>query len=68
MSPFVALDRDGTVIEERPYLSDPAQVRLLPNAVAGMRALRAAGLELALVTNQSGGGRGLFGLEPVARV
>ena len=68
MSPFVALDRDGTVIEERPYLSDPAQVRLLPNAAAGMRALRDAGLELALVTNQSGVGRGFFGLDTVSRV
>ena len=68
MSPFVALDRDGTVIEERPYLSDPAQVRLLPNAAAGMRALRAAGLELALVTNQSGVGRGFFGMDAVSRV
>ncbi len=68
MSPFVALDRDGTVIEERPYLCDPAQVMLLPNAAAGMRALRAAGLELALVTNQSGVGRGFFGLDTVSRV
>lgn len=65
---FVALDRDGTVIEERPCLSDPAQVRLLPNAAAGLRALRAAGFRLALLTNQSGVGRGLFGLDAVERV
>ncbi len=68
MSPFVALDRDGTVIEERPYLSDPAQVRLLPNAAAGMCALRAARLELGLVTNQSGVGGGFFGLDTVSCV
>lgn len=68
MRPFVAVDRDGTLIEERPYLSDPAQVRLLPNAAAGLRALRDAGLKLALVTNQSGVGRGLFGLDAVSRV
>jgi len=65
---FVALDRDGTVIEERPYLSDPAKVRLLPNAAAGLRALRAAGYRLALVTNQSGVGRGYFGMDSVQRV
>jgi D-glycero-D-manno-heptose 1,7-bisphosphate phosphatase len=57
-----------TVIEERPYLHDPKQVRLLPNAAAGLRALRDAGLKLALVTNQSGVGRGLFGLDAVSRV
>jgi histidinol phosphatase-like enzyme len=26
-------DRDGTLIEHVPYLSDPAQVRLLPGRV-----------------------------------
>lgn len=68
MRRFVALDRDGTLIEERPYLSDPAQVRLLPNTAAGLRTLRAAGLELALVTNQSGVGRGFFAIDAVSRV
>ena len=68
MAGLVVLDRDGTVIEERPYLHDPNQVRLLPNAAAGLRALRAAGLKLALVTNQSGVGRGFFGLDSVSRV
>ena len=65
---FVALDRDGTLIEERPYLSDPAQVRLLPSTAAGLRAMRDAGLRLAVVTNQSGVGRGFFGLDTVSRV
>lgn len=68
MPSLVALDRDGTLIEERPYLSDPAQVRLLPGTAAGLRALRDAGLTLAVVTNQSGVGRGFFGLETVSRV
>jgi histidinol-phosphate phosphatase family protein len=68
MAGLVVLDRDGTVIEERPYLHDPKQVRLLPNAAAGLRALRESGLKLALVTNQSGVGRGFFGLDAVARV
>ena len=68
MAGLVVLDRDGTVIEERPYLHDPKQVRLLPNAAAGLRALSAAGLKLALVTNQSGVGRGFFGLDAVSRV
>ena len=68
MRRLVALDRDGTVIEERPYLADPGRVRLLPNAAAGLRALRAGGLDLALVTNQSGVGRGFFSLDAVSRV
>jgi len=68
MRSFVALDRDGTLIEERPYLSNPAQVRLLPGAAAGLRALQDAGLGLAVVTNQSGVGRGFFGVDAVSRV
>jgi D-glycero-D-manno-heptose 1,7-bisphosphate phosphatase len=54
------LDRDGTIIVERNYLRDPADVELLPGAAAGLRALRDAGYLLVLVTNQSGIARGLL--------
>jgi D-glycero-D-manno-heptose 1,7-bisphosphate phosphatase len=57
---FILLDRDGTVIVERHYLSDPTQVELLPGAAEGLRALGGMGLGLAIVTNQSGIGRGYF--------
>jgi len=57
---FVVLDRDGTIIEERHYLSDPRQVELIPGAAAGLRLLSEMGLGLVVITNQSGVGRGLF--------
>ena len=57
---FVFLDRDGTLIEEKNYLSDPAQVALLPNATAGLRVLRNMGYGLIVVTNQAGIGRGFY--------
>jgi histidinol-phosphate phosphatase family protein len=57
---FVILDRDGTVIEERRYLSDPDDVALLPGAGAALRALRQSGFGLIVITNQSGVGRGFF--------
>ena len=56
--PAVFLDRDGTLIEDREYLSDPAGVRLLPGVPEGLRRLREAGFALVVVTNQSGIGRG----------
>lgn len=59
---FVLLDRDGTLIVERHYLSDPAQVDLLPGAAAGLRKMMDLGLGLAVVSNQSGVGRGYFDL------
>jgi len=57
---FVVLDRDGTVILERNYLSDPEQVELLPGAAGALRQLRRMGLGLVLMTNQSAIGRGFF--------
>jgi D-glycero-D-manno-heptose 1,7-bisphosphate phosphatase len=57
---FVALDRDGTIIVERQYLSCQDQVELLPGAGAGLRALGEMGLGLVIVTNQSAVGRGYF--------
>jgi histidinol-phosphate phosphatase family protein len=65
---FVVLDRDGTIIAEREYLSDPAQVELLPNAARGLRRMRELGLGLIIVTNQSGVGRGYFTLQRVVEV
>lgn len=59
--PAVFLDRDGTVIEDRHHLSDPAGIRLLPGAAGGMRRLADAGYALVIATNQSGIARGLFG-------
>jgi D-glycero-D-manno-heptose 1,7-bisphosphate phosphatase len=57
---FVVLDRDGTIIVERDYLSDPCQIEFLPGAVRGLRVMLEMGLGLVLVTNQSAVGRGFF--------
>lgn len=57
---LLVVDRDGTLIAERNYLADPQGVELLPGVVSGLRAFAARGYELAVVTNQSGIGRGLF--------
>ena len=65
---FVLLDRDGTIIEEKNYLSDPDQVVLLPGAVEGMRRFQEMGLGLAVITNQSGVGRGYFDLERLEEI
>ena len=57
---FVLLDRDGTIIVERHYLSDPAGVELLPGAANGLRKMQELGLGLVVITNQSAIGRGFF--------
>ena len=64
----VLLDRDGTLIVDVPYNGDPARVAPLPGARAALDRLRAAGLALGVVSNQSGVARGLLAREDLARV
>ena len=59
-APTILLDRDGTLIEDRHYLSDPAGVTLLPGVGTGLQCLSRAGCRLFLISNQSGVGRGYF--------
>lgn len=59
----VFIDRDGTMIEEKVYLSDPDGVELLPGTIEALADLRAAGLLLVVVTNQAGIGRGLYTID-----
>ncbi|HRE80849.1 MAG TPA: HAD-IIIA family hydrolase [Opitutaceae bacterium] len=62
------LDRDGTVIVHIPYLHKPDEVALAPRAREALLRAREAGFLLYLFTNQSGVGRGMFGLEDVHAV
>lgn len=56
----VLLDRDGTLIEDKHYLSEPSGVALLPGVGPALSRLVQAGHRLFLVSNQSGVGRGYF--------
>ena len=62
------LDRDGTVIEECGYLSDPALVRVLPGAADALTALASEGWKILVVSNQSGVGRGLIAADQMEAV
>ncbi len=64
----VFLDRDGTLIQEKDYLSRPEQVALFPGVGRALRSLGEAGFKLFIVSNQSGVGRGFFTLADVDRV
>lgn len=66
----VLLDRDGTVIEEKPgtYLSDPAQLRLYKSVPGAFKRLKELGFKLFMVSNQSGIGRGYFTAKEVDAV
>lgn len=64
----VFADRDGTIIEDRHYIADPADVALIPGSVEALVRLRTLGFALVVVTNQSGIGRGLYTLADYRRV
>lgn len=57
----VFLDRDGTIVRDTGYLSDPGGVELLPGTTAAIQRLNEAGIPVVIVTNQSGIGRGYYG-------
>jgi D-glycero-D-manno-heptose 1,7-bisphosphate phosphatase len=56
----VFLDRDGTLMHNVSYCSDPAKVQVIPGVAQSLRKLREHGFKLVVVTNQSGIGRGYF--------
>jgi histidinol-phosphate phosphatase family protein len=60
LSRFVFLDRDGTLVRDPGYVHRLEDYELLPGVVPGLQKLVAAGYRLAIVTNQSGIGRGYF--------
>ncbi|MFH1369263.1 MAG: HAD family hydrolase [Elusimicrobiota bacterium] len=54
----VFIDRDGTVIHERNYLSKLKDIKIFSGAVKGLKLLRESGFKTILVTNQSAIARG----------
>jgi len=64
----VLFDRDGTLIGNVPYNGDPDLVEPIPGALECLTGLRAAGLKVGVVTNQSAVGRGMIDIEDVERV
>lgn len=66
--PALFLDRDGVVIEEIAFLSDPTRVKLIAGATATIARANRAGWPVVIVTNQSGVGRGVFTWDQFAAV
>jgi len=67
LRPAVFLDRDGTLIEDRGHLADPAQVVFYPDTVEALRRLQER-FALFVVTHQPWVARGILTMEDVERV
>jgi D-glycero-D-manno-heptose 1,7-bisphosphate phosphatase len=60
----VVLDRDGVINEDSPdYIKTPDEWHALPGSLEAIARLKQAGFEVAIATNQSGVGRGLFSID-----
>lgn len=58
--PAVFLDRDGTINVEAGYITDLANLNLMPGAAAAIKRLNDQGVPVILATNQSGPARGYY--------
>lgn len=61
----IFLDRDGTLILDKNYLSRVEDMEYFPDTMKALQLFQGLGYELFIVTNQSGVGRGYFSLEAV---
>lgn len=68
MNKVCFLDRDGVLIHEECYLSDPEKVRLIEGAGQTINALHAQGYLVIVITNQAGVARGYYPEESIDQV
>jgi len=64
----VLFDRDGTLVVDVAYNGDPERVQIMPGAWEAVERLRSAGVPTAVVSNQSGVGRGAISMDDVRAV
>jgi histidinol-phosphate phosphatase family protein len=64
----VFLDRDGTIIKDVKYVSQPEEVELIDGAAEAISRINALLVPVVVVTSQSGIGRGFFSLADYERV
>ena len=62
-TPTVFVDRDGTIMQDADYCSNPQKVKIFPGIPEALQRLKSNGFKLIIITNQSGIGRGLFTIE-----
>jgi histidinol-phosphate phosphatase family protein len=66
--PGILLDRDGTIIVDHGYVGSIDRVEFIEGAPEAIASFNRAGLPVAVVTNQAGVARGMYGIDDVARV
>jgi D-glycero-D-manno-heptose 1,7-bisphosphate phosphatase len=65
---LIIFDRDGTLIENIPYLSNPNQVHLKPEVAPTLKEFQNLGFQMVVATNQSGIGRKFISESQVEKI
>jgi histidinol-phosphate phosphatase family protein len=66
--PGILLDRDGTIIVDHGYIGSVDRVEFIEGSAEAIATFNRAAIPVAVVTNQSGVARGLYGIDDVTRV
>jgi D-glycero-D-manno-heptose 1,7-bisphosphate phosphatase len=64
----VFLDRDGTLINDPGYLTEPDQVQILDGVAEALKEFQELGYKTVVVSNQSGVARGVLTVETLERI
>jgi histidinol-phosphate phosphatase family protein len=66
--PGILLDRDGTIIVDHGYVGSVDRVELIAGSPEAIARFNRACIPVAVITNQAGVARGLYGIDDVGRV
>src|ERR1700730_1880057 len=66
--PGILLDRDGTIIVDHGYVGSADRVEFIDGAAEAIARFNRAGIPVAVVTNQAGVARGMYGIDDVVQV
>jgi histidinol-phosphate phosphatase family protein len=66
--PGILLDRDGTIIVDHGYVGWVDRVDFIEGSMEAIAKFNCTGTPVAVVTNQAGVARGLYGIDDMARV
>ena len=62
------VDRDGTLIVDKDYMSDPDQIDFIEGSIAALKKAQSHGYKIVIVSNQSGVARGKFTIDIVEKI
>ena len=65
LKPFIIFDRDGTIIEDKIYLSRTEDLRYLGGVIEALKKLRDFGFRFVVATNQSGMASGKVSIDQI---